>query len=67
MRTRRLVIFGRFAYDSISIPDEEVVQSILLVLAMKALQVVELEFSVGPFSRFHAGQIFQLLGDVFDC
>lgn len=63
--TGGLVVLGSLADDAVGVADEEVVEGVLLVLAVEALQVVELQLPVGALPRVDLGQVFQLLCHVF--
>lgn len=54
MRAGRLVVFRSLADHSVGITDEKIVEGVLLVWTVEALQVVELEFTVGALSRLNS-------------
>ena len=67
MRTRGFVVFGCFANHSVGVANEEVVQGVFLSVAVKALQVIQLQLSIGTFPGLHFGQVLQLLCHIFYC
>lgn len=67
VRTRGFVVFGCFAYHSVGVSNEKVVEGVFLSVAVKTLQVIQLQLSIGAFPGLHFWQVLQLLRHIFYC
>ena len=58
------VVLGCLAYHSIGVSDKKIIQSVLLGLAVKRLEVVQKKLAVCSLSGLYLGQVLQFFGDI---